>query len=103
MRAFFHDGKGVVLQSSSLIGMLALRLLAALHPLRRRSLRFAREQRANEAWLDAVASALSAGDAARALEVAQLPWLRKGYGETHAAGEAAFDWALHVHPIKVVR
>lgn len=87
-------GKGLVLQSSSVTGMLALRLLAGLRPLRRRSLRFAREQAGIEAWLDAVASALQANDAARALEIARLPRLRKGYGETHAAGEAAFQRAL---------
>ena len=87
-------GKGLVLQSSSLTGMLALRLLAGLRPLRRRSLRFAREQAGIEAWLVAVAAALNAKDAARALEVARLPRLRKGYGETHAAGDAAFQKAL---------
>jgi indolepyruvate ferredoxin oxidoreductase beta subunit len=87
-------GKGITLQSSSVTGMLALRALTMLRPMRRRSLRFAREQRAIEAWLAAVATALNAGDAALALEVARLPRLRKGYGDTHAAGEISFRRAL---------
>lgn len=89
-------GRGLVLQSTSLAGMLALRALAGLRALRPHSLRYAREQRGIDDWLAAIVRALDAGDPAGALAIARLPQLRKGYGETHAAGEAAFARTLRV-------
>jgi indolepyruvate ferredoxin oxidoreductase beta subunit len=83
-------GKGVTLQSSSFTGALALRLAAALRPLRPRSLRFAREQEAIERWLALLEDALGTGKR-DALALARLPRELKGYGDTHAAGRARFE------------
>ena len=83
-------GKGIKLQSSSLSGALLLRTLSALRPLRPRSLRFAREQRAIDEWITLLLKALADTRAGAALEVARLPRLLKGYGQTHEAGQLAF-------------
>jgi indolepyruvate ferredoxin oxidoreductase beta subunit len=87
--------RGIALQTSSVAGMLALRVTAALRPLRRHSLRYAREQQAIEDWLAALEEAL-AGEAGRtaALDLARLPRLIRGYGDTHATGRASFDRLL---------
>lgn len=84
-------GKGVTLQSSSITGALALRLAAALKPLRPRSLRFAREQEAIERWLARLEDALRSTGSDAALALARLPRELKGYGDTHAAGRARFE------------
>ena len=76
-------------QTTSLRGFLLLRAVAALRPLRRRSLRFAREQAAIDGWLDEVAR-LAAADAALALAYAGLPRVIKGYGDTHRRGHRSF-------------
>lgn len=82
----------ITLQTSSLAGALAMRMLAACRPLRPRSLRHAREQAAIAGWLTLLERTL--GDAARSpalvSELAGLPRLLKGYGDTHAAGLEAF-------------
>jgi indolepyruvate ferredoxin oxidoreductase beta subunit len=86
-------GRRLTLQVSSMFGALLLRLAAASRPLRPRSLRFAREQTAIDEWLVAVERTLTtdmtAGPQA-AYEVARLPRLRKGYGDTHARGSDDF-------------
>ena len=87
----------MTLQSSSITGVLALRLAAALRPLRPHSLRFAREQQAIDEWLAAIHQALSSDSAARraaAIDLARLPRLVRGYGDTHAGGCASFDRIL---------
>ena len=82
-------GRGVQWHTSSVTGALTLRAIAALRPLRPRSLRYAREQQAIEDWLVAIEFALThdrvAGQDA-ALEIARLPRLIRGYGETHETG-----------------
>jgi indolepyruvate ferredoxin oxidoreductase beta subunit len=84
-------GKGMSLQASSLSGALALRLIAALRPLRPYSLRFAREQKAIDDWLTAVEHGIAPGRGNDlALELAQLPRLLKGYGDTHGTGVEDF-------------
>lgn len=80
---------GIRLPTSRLHGLLAMRLLARLRPLRRRSSRFAREMALVERW-DAALRAALAVDAGLAREVARLPRLIKGYGDTHARGMANF-------------
>ena len=93
-------GGGLELQTSSVAGALALRLAAALRPLRPYSLRFAREQTAIDDWIGAVAATLAAEATPAlevALEIARLPRLRKGYGDTHAAGSANFRRILDAH------
>ena len=89
-----HAGKGVTLQTSSVSGALALRLAAGLRPLRPHSLRFGREQEEIEKWLAVLEQVLVAHGKAGsplALELARLPRLLKGYGDTHAAGRENFQ------------
>lgn len=93
-------GKGIALQATSLSGALALRLATALRSLRPYSLRFAREQEAIDDWLVVISEALAAGGRAnidRALELARLPRLRKGYGATHDSGVNDFQRILDAH------
>lgn len=83
--------------TSSLAGMLGLRVVAALRPLRPLSLRWARERQAIDDWLDTVVLALAAesrGAPNAAVELARLPRLIRGYGETHATGRAVFERIL---------
>ncbi len=88
-------GRGIRLQSTSVAGALMLRCAAGMRWLRPHSLRFAREQAAIDRWLAAVTGALATPDGRSvALELARLPRLVKGYGDTHARGRAAFADAL---------
>jgi len=82
--------KGRIIKTTSVGGFLLLYALAQLKPLRRRSLRFAAEQAALEAWLDLLAQT-AASDYALALQVARMRSLVKGYGDTHERGRAKFD------------
>jgi indolepyruvate ferredoxin oxidoreductase beta subunit len=70
------------LKSTSVNGFVRLWLLARMRPLRRRSFRFAEEQRAIEQWLDAIVRAApQSRDLAH--EIAELPRILKGYSDTH--------------------
>jgi indolepyruvate ferredoxin oxidoreductase, beta subunit len=89
--------KGKVVKTTSLSGFLLLYALTKLRPLRRRSLRFAGEQRALAAWLDLVAE-IAPSDYALALEVARMRSLVKGYGETLERGRAKLDKLTAVLP-----
>src|SRR5262249_7876195 len=71
-------------------GFLLLYALVKLKRLRRRSLRFATEQAALAKWLDLVAATARA-DYSLAVPVARMRGLVKGYGDTHARGQAKFD------------
>ena len=75
------------LGAHSLRGTLALKLAAAMTGLRRRGSRYAQEQRLIEGWLEAVARGLRE-DAQLGLELARCGRLVKGYGSTHARGQA---------------
>jgi len=77
--------RGRVVRTSSLPGYLLLYALAALRPLRRRSLRFRVEQERIHGWLGMIGR-LAAAQPALALEVARSQRLVKGYGDTHARG-----------------
>ena|SRR5436190_10726998 len=81
--------KGKVVKTTSVGGFLLLYTLAKLKRLRRRSLRFAAEQAALAKWLDLVAATARA-DYPLAVQVARMRGLVKGYGDTHARGEAKF-------------
>ena len=87
-------------RASSLWGHLLLRMLARLRPMRRASLRFAEEEDAIEAWVAAMRLALP-GSAAYARQLAALPQVLKGYGDTHRRGRHNYArlWAAHVAPV----
>lgn len=82
--------RGRVVQTSSLRGFLLLYAVAALRPMRRRSLRFAVEHQRIDAWL-ATIEHLAPAQPALALEVARAQRLVKGYGETHERGWRNFE------------
>jgi len=83
-------GCGLHLSTSHVRGYLSLRLLAGLRSLRRRSLRFHEERQAIGHWLDALGKSLP-GAPELALQIAGLPRLLKGYGDTWARGRANYD------------
>jgi indolepyruvate ferredoxin oxidoreductase beta subunit len=82
--------KGKTIKTTAMSGFLLLYALSKLKPLRRRSLRFADEQKAIGAWLDLVAET-AACDYALALETARMRSLVKGYGDTIERGRAKFE------------
>ena len=82
--------KGRVVHTSSIRGFLQLYAVAALRPLRRRSLRFQVEQQRIDEWLARI-EGLSVSQPALALEVARAQRLVKGYGDTHARGWRNFQ------------
>jgi indolepyruvate ferredoxin oxidoreductase beta subunit len=82
--------KGRIIKTTSIGGFSLLYLLSRLKRFRRRSLRFAVEQAALTAWLDLVADTARA-DYPLAIEVARMRGLVKGYGDTHARGQAKFE------------
>lgn len=88
---------GRVVRSTTLRGYLLLYGLAALRPLRPRSLRFGVEQQHIRAWLDEI-ERLAASQPALALELARSQRLVKGYGDTHARGWRAFQRLLDELP-----
>ena len=90
---------GLHIRSTSLWGHLLLRALARLRPLRRSSLRFVEEQQAMTAWLQALQQFLPAAPRL-AMELAGLPQVLKGYGDTQLRGRHNYGrlWAAHVAP-----
>lgn len=92
--------KAVTLHTTSVRGFLLLKLLAAGRRWRPRSLRWAEEQAAIEAWLDALVAVLPR-HAGFARALAELPRLRKGYGDTQLRGIAAYEHivATRVAPV----
>lgn len=78
------------IRTTTIWGFLRVWMLARLRPWRRRSLRFAEEQAAIEAWLALVAEARAVSPAF-ALKTAELARLVKGYGDTHRRGRAAYE------------
>ena len=82
--------KGRVVQTSSIRGYLLLYAIAAMRPLRPRSLRFQVEQLRINDWLATIAR-LAPVQPSLALEVARSQRLVKGYGDTHARGWRSFQ------------
>ena len=82
--------KGRVVQTSSIRGYLLLYAVAAMRPLRPRSLRFEVEHQRISSWLGCIVQ-LTATQPALALEVARAQRLVKGYGDTHARGWGNFE------------
>ncbi len=94
-----HVHHGLHIRSTRLGGYLLLRALARLRPWRRRSLRFAQEQQAREAWWAAMQT-LAPRSAAFAAALAGLPQVLKGYGDTQRRGRESYErlWQDHVQP-----
>ncbi|MCZ8257272.1 MAG: indolepyruvate oxidoreductase subunit beta family protein [Polaromonas sp.] len=82
--------KGRVVQTSSIRGYLLLYAIAAMRPLRPRSLRFEIEHQRINTWLGSIVQ-LTPTNPALALEVARAQRLVKGYGDTHARGWGNFE------------
>ena len=82
-------GGGLHLNTTSVTGYAALKLLARFGRIRRKSLRFRDEQAGIERWLAAMETALRQAPA-YAGALAELPRLLKGYGETQARGLANY-------------
>jgi indolepyruvate ferredoxin oxidoreductase beta subunit len=84
-------GRAVKLRTSDISGFLAMRLMAAMKPMRRRSSRFIEEQALIERWLGAIKRlGFAALDRELALEIVQCAQLVRGYGETWRKSREAF-------------
>jgi indolepyruvate ferredoxin oxidoreductase beta subunit len=83
-------GSGRVVKTSSIRGFLLLYAVAALRPIRRRSLRFHTEIARIGDWLARIEST-ARRDPALALEIARCQKLVRGYGDTHARGWGNFE------------
>ena len=83
-------GRGIHVRSNGALGYWMLRFAASLKRIRRRSLRYQREQQSIEEWLRAFTAALPAS-AAFAGALAELPRLRKGYSDTMQRGLDAWS------------
>lgn len=84
---------GIVVRTMSIIGFTLLWMMAALRPLRPRSLRFAREQAAIDSWLDLAVETARIGTTAAydlACEIVECQRVLKGYGQTHQHGAESF-------------
>lgn len=89
--------EGRVVRTSTLRGYLLLYAIAALRPLRPRSLRYVQEQERIGQWLAEIRR-LAAMHPALALELARTQRLVKGYGDTHARGWRNFQRLLEAVP-----
>lgn len=79
-------GRGMHVSTTGVVGYQTMRFLSKFARIRRKSLRYQREQAAIEEWLGAMEKALrTSPEFAGAL--AELPRVLKGYGETHARGK----------------
>ncbi|OYN96297.1 indolepyruvate oxidoreductase subunit beta family protein [Enemella evansiae] len=85
----FFAHKGIVVNTTSVLGFTTLSTLARLRPIRPRSLRFVHEQAEIDAWLD-LAVRISRTDYDLACEVLCCARVLKGYGETWERGEQHF-------------
>jgi indolepyruvate ferredoxin oxidoreductase beta subunit len=89
--------KGRVVQTSSIRGYALLYAIAAMRPLRPKSLRFEIEHQRINDWLAAIAR-IAPAQPALALEIARAQRLVKGYGDTHARGWGNFQKIMAALP-----
>jgi indolepyruvate ferredoxin oxidoreductase, beta subunit len=83
-------GRGMALSTTSVTGYYMMRAMAWMQKHRRKSLRYGQEQAAITIWLEAITKFLPrSADFAGAL--AELPRLRKGYGETQLRGRQNYQ------------
>jgi indolepyruvate ferredoxin oxidoreductase, beta subunit len=80
--------KGMILNTSSIVGYTLLITMARVRPLRPRSLRFGREQAAIEAWIEQALSVAHDADLSR--EIVECQRVLKGYGATYEHGSESF-------------
>lgn len=90
---FLTRGVAMRVRSSSPAGFALLRMLSAMRRVRPRTTRFAREQEAIEAWLDAVI-ATAAHDYELAVRTAELAIWARGYGRVRTRGLSALNVVL---------
>ena len=76
-------------RTDTVFGFVRLWGLAKMKPLRPRTYRYAEENREIGTWLEALRAAASRGYGL-ALEITELPNLRKGYSDTHRRGSANY-------------
>jgi indolepyruvate ferredoxin oxidoreductase beta subunit len=76
-------------RTDTVFGFVRLWGLAKMKPLRPRTYRYAEENREIGTWLDGLRAAAGRGYGL-ALEIAELPNLRKGYSDTHRRGTANY-------------
>lgn len=81
---------GMRIRSDKFTGFMRVRMVAGMRPFRRIGYRYKEEQKQIQRWLGLVTEA-AAIDRDLALEVTELARLIKGYGSTHARGNANFD------------
>jgi indolepyruvate ferredoxin oxidoreductase beta subunit len=81
--------KGMILNTSSVVGYTLLTTMARVRPLRPRSLRFVREQSAIEQWIDQSLEAAET-DTDLAREMVECQRVLKGYGRTYEHGGESF-------------
>jgi indolepyruvate ferredoxin oxidoreductase, beta subunit len=92
---FAHKGR--IVNTTSLSGFLQLYALAALRPLRRKTLRFREERTRIKQWLAQIVD-VAKQNYSLALELAECPRVVKGYGDTHIRGRKSFDALMSVLP-----
>lgn len=83
-------GNGRILETTSVRGFLQLYMIAALRPWRRKTLRFLKEHKKIGEWLEQLIL-LVPENYSLAIEVATLPRVLKGYGDTYIRGHRNFD------------
>jgi indolepyruvate ferredoxin oxidoreductase, beta subunit len=81
--------KGMILNTTSVGGYTLLTTMARVRPMRPRSLRFGREQKAIEGWIEQ-ALQVAPSDPALAREIFECQGVLKGYGSTWEHGSESF-------------
>jgi indolepyruvate ferredoxin oxidoreductase beta subunit len=81
--------KGMILNTTSVGGYTLLTTMARVRPMRPRSLRFGREQKAIERWMEQ-ALQVAPSDAELAREIFECQGVLKGYGSTWEHGSESF-------------
>jgi indolepyruvate ferredoxin oxidoreductase beta subunit len=80
--------KGMILNTTSVVGYTMLTAMARARPLRPKSLRFGREQAAIEKWIEQALAVADDTDLAR--EIVECQRVLKGYGATYEHGSESF-------------
>jgi indolepyruvate ferredoxin oxidoreductase beta subunit len=88
---------GRVVKTSTIRGFMLMYFIASLKGTRRRSLRYANEQKFLNEWLSTIAS-VAAANYALATEIAMTRTLVKGYSDTHERGRRNYDALMRLLP-----